>query len=130
MIASSEPGNALSLNNLLEGFTECVLENDQKIKGISTDSRKTTHGDLFLACHGSYTSGVHYIDDAINAGANAVAVEADLDYESKNHVVPIISIEDLQHKAGIIAERFFGNPTKDLNVIGITGTNAKTSVSY
>ena len=129
MMALLESTDGIPLATLLEGLADCSAYTDIRISGVCIDSRKTGQGDLFLACHGTKTSGVHYMREAIDAGAVAVAIESDAGAIVFNDEVPVIPVSGLRNKAGIIAARFYGNPSARLNVIGITGTNGKTSVS-
>jgi UDP-N-acetylmuramoyl-L-alanyl-D-glutamate--2,6-diaminopimelate ligase len=84
--------------------------NDIRIKNLTTDSRQVKPGDLFIAVPGLTVDGRAYIEEAISKGAVAVVTERKL--------------------VGHMAARFFSNPSKQLPVIGITGTNGKTSVSH
>ena len=127
VLPESTAGVALAM--LIEGLADASAFRQTLVSGISIDSRKTRPGDLFLACHGTQTSGVHYIREAINAGAVAVAVESDAAASGFIDEVPLIPVNSLRNKAGVIASRFYGHPSGKMNVIGITGTNGKTSVS-
>ena len=129
MMALLETTDGVPLAMLLEGLADCSAYGQVRVGGISIDSRKTRHGDLFLACHGTNTSGVHYIRKAIDAGAAAVAAESDAGTAVFTDEVPVIPVDGLRNKAGVIAARFYGHPSAGMNVIGITGTNGKTSVS-
>lgn len=129
MMALNESTFGIPLETLLEGFAECPSVDDRKVTGLSMDSRNIGHGYLFLACHGANTSGVQYIGKAIKAGAIAVAAEADSQTEAFNGKVPVIAVKNLKEKAGEIASRFYGHPSSKMKVIGVTGTNGKTSVT-
>jgi UDP-N-acetylmuramoyl-L-alanyl-D-glutamate--2,6-diaminopimelate ligase len=100
---------------------------DCVIKGLTADSRQVQPGDLFVALVGETVDGRAYIPEAVQRGAVAVLSEAgshsDLD-------VPIIEYAQLSKTLGFMASRFFSEPSKSLRVIGITGTNGKTSCSY
>ena len=120
----------MPLAMLLEGLSDCSSYEERRVSGLSLDSRGTKPGDLFIACHGINTSGIHFIREAINAGATAIAAEADAGETVFTNDIPMFSIRDLRHKAGIIAARFYGNPSAKMHVVGVTGTNGKTSISY
>lgn len=101
------------------------------ITGIATDSRKVVPGDIFIALNGLTVDGRSYINDAIERGAIAVLAEADESFSIRHKgPVAIISLQNLTEHLSEIAGRFYGEPTKSLNVIGVTGTNGKTSCSH
>jgi UDP-N-acetylmuramoyl-L-alanyl-D-glutamate--2,6-diaminopimelate ligase len=121
-----------SLQSLLKDIVAVGSIPDISINGLSLDSRQIKKGDLFFAYSGGSSNGVEFIEQAIVNGAVAVLCEKSVaektsEYRSK---VPIIFIEDLMSKIGYIAARFYDNPSRDMFVIGITGTNGKTSCSY
>lgn len=121
--------NGIPLQDLLKGIAETDVLT--VINGVSIDSRVVQAGDLFLACQGEHTSGARYIKEAIDAGAVAVAIEAGQVADTGSScAVPVIAVEDLRHRAGIIADRFYQRPSQDMKVVGITGTNGKTSVAH
>jgi UDP-N-acetylmuramoyl-L-alanyl-D-glutamate--2,6-diaminopimelate ligase len=119
------------LSSLLQGI--CVLPPalDRDISGITLDSRKAVAGALFLACKGSAADGRSFIADAIGSGVGAVLVEADESWSEarENATVPVIPVKELPHKAGLLAARFFGEPARTLRLVGVTGTNGKTTCS-
>lgn len=134
--ASMQPSQSLSY--LLAGLAEINTASERDIRGLTIDSREVIEGDLFLACRGDNTDGMHYIQDAIAAGAVAVVFESDVHEVAElsrglNPVlnsVPMIRVDDLQQQLGLIASRFFSNPSQELFVIGVTGTNGKTSCCH
>lgn len=116
------------LSELLIGLVENnVLIN---VSGVAIDSRLVNEGNLFMAYRGSVFDGVDYIDDAIKAGAVAILVEKDEELEFASIPVPVISIANLRKQAGIIISRFYDEPSQQMHLIGVTGTNGKTTVSY
>ena len=120
----------ISLQTLLEGMTAAPVQTDISIHGLSSDSRDIGTGDLFLARRGANTRGSLYIRDAVRAGAAAVVVDEELLPDLGRHLTPIIPVRQLQDKLGLIASRFYADPTKCLSITGVTGTNGKTSVSW
>jgi UDP-N-acetylmuramoyl-L-alanyl-D-glutamate--2,6-diaminopimelate ligase len=100
-----------------------------KIDGLSLDSRQVQPGDLFFACAGSVVHGKTYIDEAIERGAVAVLWESSIPKQGERQGVPLFGISELKQKIGLIAERFYGRPSQQLQIVGVTGTNGKTSVS-
>ncbi len=117
------------LSYLMAGLVEIDAANDREIHGLAIDSRKIASGDLFLACRGASTDGMRYVQDAIAAGAAAVVFEGDID-DAVADQIPMIRVSELQQQLGLIASRFFDNPSQQLFVIGVTGTNGKTSCCH
>ncbi len=105
---------------------------DVLITGLSLDSRKVQPGDLFFAFQGTSQDGRQFIDEAIKKGAHAVLAETDqvLQLPVVRHNVPIISFRDLKHYVSEIAGRFYQNAAESMTLIGVTGTNGKTSCTY
>ena len=99
------------------------------VSGLCNDSRQLRPGDLFLAVPGRRTSGAQHIAQAVADGAAAVLVDAAL-APPAGMAVPVLALPDLAARQGVIAARFHGEPSHALKVIGITGTNGKTSVSH
>jgi len=99
-----------------------------EITGLALDSRKVQPGDLFLAVPGLRHDGRQHIEQAVAAGAVAVACETN-DGFTCTASVPLLPIGHLVDQLSAIAGRFHGEPAGSLGLIGITGTNGKTSVS-
>ena len=99
--------------------------------GIQLDSRLLQNGDLFLACFGNNHDAREFIDEAIEKGVAAVLVESGGEWQGVRLIkdVAVIAIDNLTSKLGEIAARFYSHPSQRLSVIGITGTNGKTSCS-
>lgn len=107
--------------------------NNPVIRGATLDSRKVTPGDVFFAMKGETSDGRQYIQSAIEKGAVAVITEKLIVEKEKYQTsskVPIIEYDDLKNTLGFIASRFYGEPSSKMKVIGITGTNGKTSCSH
>lgn len=119
--------NKVLLSELLKDIA--VVDSDVEITSLTLDSRAVTQGTLFVALHGVMKHAVEYAEMAAEKGAAAIIWETDKHYSAPNVSIPCIEIADLRSKAGAIADRFFGKPSADLNVIGITGTDGKTTVS-
>ena len=130
MMAPQLAASEVSLSALLREWAQIRPAEERFISGISLDSRQAQPGDLFLAYAGTRTSGARYIDEALRRGAVAVAVDAIAAEARTQAGAPIIPIPGLAMRAGVIAGRFFGEPTSRLTVIGVTGTNGKSSVSH
>lgn len=96
------------------------------IQGIADNSAHVKPNDLFVAISGYQTDGHRYIDDAIQKGAAAVIGEKPI----TDLPVPYIQVSNSREALGIAAKNFYNNPAKDKVIIGITGTNGKTTTSY
>lgn len=117
----------ISLTELLSGFDAAPLPENYTLSDLKLDSRQIHRGDLFVALKGQHEDGVRYIDNAIKRGAVAVLVDADAMAEVTGCAVPLVGVKDLRGNLGKIADRFFDKPSKKIEVIGVTGTNGKTS---
>ena len=101
-----------------------------KITHLVSDSRCVKPGDTFVAYPGGQTDGRQYIAQAIENGANAVIWEAKKFVWDESWHVPHLSIEDLRTQAGEIANYVYGQPSQKLWMVGVTGTNGKTTCSH
>lgn len=97
------------------------------ISGVQLDSRQVLPGDLFIALQGSDLDGNRFIDDAVDRGA--VAVLSDREEDSDRWHLPVIFRPQLRAEVGSIAAKFYNTPSQDLPVIGVTGTNGKSSIT-
>lgn len=118
--------NGKYLSQLLDAKNK-ALTADVLIKALQTDSRKIQPGDLFIAYPGLQVDGRDYIKEALDKKAAAVFYEANQYNPSIQTKVPLIPFENLQHRIGEIAARFYDDPSCEMEIIGITGTNGKTS---
>ncbi len=130
MVQRSEAGFRLS--ELLAGENPVRLQQDPVVTGITLDSRTVRPGDLFLAVRGTRIHGQNFIMDAITRGAVAVLRESRGDEGAVELCkrIPVVSVSGLRHRAGGIASRFYSNPAASMKVVGITGTNGKTSCCH
>ena len=105
---------------------------DLFIKGLTSDSRRVQPGDVFVALIGAREDGQNYISDAIKRGAVAVLSEASNQTAHRTSKLKknIIAYSGLTEAIGFMASRFFSEPSHSLPVIGITGTNGKTSCAH
>lgn len=99
---------------------------DIEIEGIAYDSRNVRQNYLFVCISGSANDGHNYIDEAISKGAVAIIVEKDVAREG----VTIVRVEQSRKTLPIIASKYYNHPTDSLKLIGITGTNGKTTTTY
>lgn len=97
---------------------------------LVSDSRQVRHGDVFIAYPGESVDGRNYIPQAVAAGASAVVWEAGQYEWSLDADIPQIAVTKLREQLGEIASAFYGEPAKRLWMVGITGTNGKTSCSH
>lgn len=100
------------------------------IRELTLDSRKVKPGDLFLAVPGTREDGRKYITDAIARGAAAVAYESGNAPVMQDSAALLLPVKGLQAQLSAIAGRFYGEPGRALTLLGITGTNGKTTVSH
>lgn len=121
----------MDLKQLLSGISEAKLCPECAVSGLASDSRKVSPGDVFIAYKGFHVDGREYIQEALDKGAAAVIYEVDVeDWEKKfSTTIPLVPVPNLQEKIGEMAARFYGHPSKSMTVIGVTGTNGKTSCS-
>ncbi|MFG6118148.1 UDP-N-acetylmuramoyl-L-alanyl-D-glutamate--2,6-diaminopimelate ligase [Thalassobacillus sp. B23F22_16] len=96
-----------------------------EITGVEMDSRQVKEGDLFICLPGEHFDGHDFVDQAIKKGAAALVCERPLDVS-----VPYVVVPDSNRAMGSIANTFYKYPTTGMQLIGITGTNGKTSISY
>ena len=97
-----------------------------EIKGISSDSRCVKKGDVFVAIKGENRDGNNYIEEAIQNGAKVIIS----DQPSKFLKIPYIYVNNAREALAKIWSAYYKNPTKDMKIIAITGTNGKTSSAY
>ncbi|MBT8102678.1 MAG: UDP-N-acetylmuramoyl-L-alanyl-D-glutamate--2,6-diaminopimelate ligase [Gammaproteobacteria bacterium] len=116
-----------TLADLLEGYADAPAI---PIQGVASDSRKLARGYLFLASGGMNSHGLDFLAQAKAAGVGAVAYDSSTADRPDDIGVPIIAIDKLSDKQGEIASRFYGRPSESLRVIGVTGTNGKTTVAW
>jgi UDP-N-acetylmuramoyl-L-alanyl-D-glutamate--2,6-diaminopimelate ligase len=106
---------------------------DKEIAAVEYDSRKVNSKALFVAVPGFVTDGHLYVKDAISKGVGAVVVsdsKAGEFNDVKNNGATILSVPDTRRALSAFSAELFGNPTHKVPVIGITGTNGKTSITY
>ena len=130
--------NEVALDYLLEGFIDDALIEqcrDITVNALVQDNRKARAGNLFIAHQGYNTHGLLYAQDAVAKGVSVVLWDGDL--ENRNEILDSISnkvlcipCHDLKNKVGAIASRYYEQPSLSLNVIGVTGTDGKTSIAH
>lgn len=130
MMAPAQEHSAVRLSELLAAFVVIDGARDIEVTGVSMDSREVAPGTVFFARRGLTQDAARFIGDAVDAGAVAVVRQGDSRVGLGEAGVPEIFVQDLDACAGEAAHRFFGRPSELMRVIGITGTNGKTSVSH
>ncbi len=120
-----------SLSTLLQGIATVPSVFDVTIHGLTTDSREVRSGDAFVALAGQRTPADHYLEPAIRAGASVILLDSAEAGECEERMgALLVPVKDLRSRLGLIADRFYEHPSQRLRVIGVTGTNGKTSVSH
>ena len=111
-------------------LSERLVALNVRIVNLVTDSRLIQAGDTFVAYPGEHSDGRSYIADAIVQGANAVIFEAQDFAWQTEWEVPHLAVENLRAQAGNLANHVYGKPSEKLWVVGVTGTNGKTSTTH
>lgn len=119
----------MKLDELIEhlDYKDLINFKNVEISGISYNSKTTKKGDIFVCLTGEFTDGHEYAKNAIENGAAALLVERKVDADKK---IPQVVVSSTRHKIADIADRFYSSPSRGINLIGITGTNGKTTVTH
>ncbi len=116
------------LSEILQGVaTKTALVMDKEIAKIEFDSRRISAGDLFVATVGTVADGHNYIAKAVELGA--VAVVCQTLPEERTAGVEYVQVADSADALGVMASNFYGNPSHSLTLVGVTGTNGKTTIA-
>jgi UDP-N-acetylmuramoyl-L-alanyl-D-glutamate--2,6-diaminopimelate ligase len=99
---------------------------DRSVTSVTDDSRAVSSGDLFIAVKGERVDGHRYVAQAIEAGAAAIVAQESVEHMS----LPFVKVADSRKALGFIGGRFHGDPSARLTMIGVTGTNGKTTTTY
>lgn len=118
----------MKLDELIEylDYKDLINFKNIDITGISYNSKTTKKGDIFVCLVGEHTDGHEFAQNAIVAGAAALLVERKVEGTK----IPQVVVASTRHKIADIADRFYSSPSKGINLIGITGTNGKTTVTH
>ena len=123
--------DSISLANILAGIVFVDPTWDRTVLGIASDSRKVEKDYIFLACPGLNVDGRSFVAEAIARGACAVIAEGDFQAGTQLHDnIPVFSVNQLSKHLSKIAARFYHHPSRAMHVVGVTGTNGKTSVTH
>jgi UDP-N-acetylmuramoyl-L-alanyl-D-glutamate--2,6-diaminopimelate ligase len=109
------------------GLVKVTGTTDVEITGIALDSRKVTPGSLFVAVKGTISDGHLFIASAVSDGAKAIICEEMPEHISSD--VTYVKVSDSSQSLGIIASNFYDNPSAALKLVGVTGTNGKTTIA-
>lgn len=118
-------GEEMKLANLLNGIsTESLFDEQIEVKNIAFNSSQVTAGDMFVCLVGSNTDGHEYACEAIDNGCVCIVCQKPLKVDCTQ-----IIVQNTRKALAIMSANFYGNPARDLKLIGITGTNGKTSTT-
>ena len=119
----------MKLSDLLKNIVTISITGDAEcdIKGVNIDSRKVADGHLFIAMRGTQVDGHKFIPKAEELGAAAILCEQLP--EEKKQGVTYVQVADTEDVVGHVATTFYGNPTSKLKLVGVTGTNGKTTIA-
>ncbi|MEY4513193.1 MAG: hypothetical protein RLZZ450_5315 [Pseudomonadota bacterium] len=118
-------GTSVRVLSSLPGVVSLVGDARVEVSGVSSDSRRVSPGDLFAALPGRNNDGARFVDQAIARGAVAVLAERELDAR-----VPVVVVDSVRKRLGVIAHTVYRDPTRSLVTVGVTGTNGKTTVTH
>ena len=118
----------MKLSTLIEKLQpKTIIGNaDIDITGVNIDSRQVKPGNLFIAVKGTVSNGHQYIAKAAELGATAVLVCEDVEVPQG---ITVVRVDDTEDATGKVATAFYGNPTEKLRLVGVTGTNGKTTIA-
>ena len=119
----------MKLSEIIDDFSYELVQGDllATIADITLDSRKVIKGALFVAIEGANSDGHQFIDQVTAAGASVLVVSKILPFASG---VTVIKTDNTRKAAALLANKFFGQPSNKLQLVGVTGTNGKTSIAY
>jgi UDP-N-acetylmuramoyl-L-alanyl-D-glutamate--2,6-diaminopimelate ligase len=119
----------MELKSLIEGLDYELLSGtlSTEVKDITNDSRKVSRGSLFFCIVGAKTDGHDFIDSTVEKQVSVLLVEKDIVCPAG---VTVVKCKSTRYAMGVVSSRFYGEPSKKLTVIGITGTKGKTTTTY
>ncbi|HZK16172.1 MAG TPA: UDP-N-acetylmuramoyl-L-alanyl-D-glutamate--2,6-diaminopimelate ligase, partial [Solirubrobacterales bacterium] len=122
----------MELRTLAAGAKDASVVGDEttEVKALAYDSRKVERGTLFFCVRGDKTDGLNFAAKAVDAGATALVVEKGREQELPELGVPLILVRDPRAAMAPLASRFHEDPTAEMKVIGVTGTNGKTTTAF
>ena len=119
----------MKIEDILNGIQVIRVagKKSEDISSVEFDSRNVKKDSLFVAVKGYKTDGHEFINSAVSSGASAIICETLPENPDKN--IYWITVADSAKALGIVASNYFGNPTSSLRLVGVTGTNGKTSTT-
>jgi UDP-N-acetylmuramoyl-L-alanyl-D-glutamate--2,6-diaminopimelate ligase len=119
----------MKLTELIQTVNPLAVEGpvDRDITGITYDSRRVMPGNLFVAMRGEHTDGHRFVEAAIDRGATAIVLERD---SGLNPRATRIKVRDARQTLALASARFYNHPSQQLKVVGVTGTNGKTTTAF
>ncbi len=119
----------MRLRNLISTLDDLQVFNfsDRNVTGIASDSRQATPGVIFVAVKGADDDGHKYIFDAISRGANVIVTQENVNVPAE---ICLIVAANSRHALAVMADIFYDHPSRKVKVVGVTGTNGKTTVTY
>ena len=119
----------MRLSVLLEGLTYEVVQGNTEVEvsGIQNDSRRVQPDDLFFCISGAVSDGHKYAQDVAAKGASVIVCEKDVQVPE---TVTVVRVENSRYAMGNISSAFYGKPSEQMTVIGLTGTKGKTTTTY
>ena len=118
----------MKLSEILKNVDCRITGEDVEIKHLSIDSRNIRRGTFFICISGFRVDGHEYIKDAIEQGASAILVEKDVVGIPSD--ITVVQVENSRYAMAFLAANFYDKPQDKINLVGVTGTNGKTSVSF
>jgi UDP-N-acetylmuramoyl-L-alanyl-D-glutamate--2,6-diaminopimelate ligase len=115
-----------TLEHLGGRFSPAVVDEPINITGVTYDSRKVEPGFAFFCITGEMTDGNNFIPDAIASGAKIIVTEK----QPGDAKIPYVVVPDVRHAMALMSAEFYGYPSRQLRVIGVTGTNGKTTTTH
>jgi len=119
----------MKLYELLDGLSYHSITSDRnlEITDIVYDSRKAVKGSLFVCIDGAVVDGHAFISEAIDNGAKALLVEKEVTVPEN---ITVVTVKDTRYGLAFVSDKFYGHPSQNLNLVGITGTKGKTTTTY
>jgi len=119
----------VNLKNILEDITFKSIQGnlDRDVHAVVFDSREVSENDLFVAVKGTITDGHQYIETAAEKGATIIVCEKTP--KNINQNITVLQVTDSAKALSLLAANFYGNPSREMKVVGVTGTNGKTTIA-
>ena len=121
----------MRLKKILKGLYYTGKIKNVRITGVTEILERVTKDSLFVAIRGEKTDGNALIGEAVRRGASAIVCEAGTDiFFDTSANISIVYVPDTRRALALICSNFYGNPSKNLRIVAITGTNGKTTTAY